>query len=255
MISPSSSLQGLVHARQPGEELIAGIAEFLVRLGDGRRGVGIELEFPVLGGEECQAIADRVGELGAVLDRLALLGVLLGGLLLARVVGLRRPRPCRWRSSLLAVSRAASNRVAILRLAAANSALALASPVDRGVDDRPPLLLVGGHGLALESLEFFAERLASLGVFGVGRAVARDPVAVNLRLDLGALGHQREDLPQDGALALEELGLGWPPGALGLASDSGGGRKPVVEVVTMAHSGRNNRGGPGRAPRRSSACR
>ena len=29
------AVQGLVHARQPGEELVAGISELVVRLGDG----------------------------------------------------------------------------------------------------------------------------------------------------------------------------------------------------------------------------
>ena len=78
---------------------------------------------------------------------------------------------------------------------------------------------------------------------------------MNLGFDSSALSHECQDLPQHGALALEEIGLGglsWP---LGLASVSGGGRKPVVEVVKIAHSGRNNRGGLSRAPRPSPASR
>ncbi len=85
---------------------------------------------------------------------------------------------------------------------------------------------------------------------------ARSPS--HLGLGLGPLGHQAEDLAQDGALALEDLRLGWRRAtAPGLASARVRRvvRRPVVVVLTMTHSGRNNRGGPGRAPRRSSACR
>ena len=64
---------------------------------DGRRRIGIELEFLVLGGQDCQPIPDRVSEAGAIFDRLAFLGVFPGGLFLGRVVGLRRPGSCRLR--------------------------------------------------------------------------------------------------------------------------------------------------------------
>ncbi len=50
--------QGLIHPREPAEELVAGVAELLIRLGGGRRRVGVEPEFLVLGGQEGQSIPD-----------------------------------------------------------------------------------------------------------------------------------------------------------------------------------------------------
>ena len=188
--------QGLVHSRQPREQLVAGIGELLVRLGDGRRRVGIELELLVLGGQKGQPIPDRVSQAA-----LSSIGLLFSAFCLAAFFWLescvRRLRTWRLRTRSWPASRAASNMVAILRLAAANSALALASPSIAAGDDCAPLLLVLGDGLAVQSFELFGEPAASLGVFAVGLLISRGTGSVDLGLDLGALGHEVEDLPQD----------------------------------------------------------
>ena len=169
--------------------------------------------------------------------------------------GSERPRPCRWRSSLLTVSRAPSNMVAILRLAAANSALALDSPAMAALTIDIRCFSSSAVGFALESLELFAERLASPGVFGVGPACrlrhGRHEPWLRLRpARPPGRGSSRSTARSRSRRSGSEAA--WP---LGLASVSGGGRKPGVEVVKIAHSGRNNRGGPFRAPRPSPASR
>ena len=137
--------------------------------------------------------------------------------------------------------------------------LGLALAVDRGVDDRSPSFLVGRDGLALEVLR--ASRSGPRRVFSYSESavVSRgSPLSFDLRLGIGPLGDQAEDLAQHGPLALEDRRLGWrrmPAPGLAFASGTRIVRRPVVVVLTMTHSGRNNRGGPGRAPRRSSACR
>ena len=80
--------------------------------------------------------------------------------------------------------------------------------LNRRVDDRAPLLLVGRAGLAIEPCELFRQGRARLGVFGIGRDVARSAFLLNFSLYQGPLGHQAQDLPQDSALAREDLGLG-----------------------------------------------
>ena len=86
IIKSSRRCKGWSIRARPGEELVAGIAEFLIGLGGSRGRIGIELELLVVGGEDSQPIADRVSEAGAILDRLAFLGVCPGSFLLARVV-------------------------------------------------------------------------------------------------------------------------------------------------------------------------
>ena len=193
---------------------------------------------------------------GAVVDRLDLLGVLLGGLLLARVEGRRRPQPCRGCGRSWPIRARRRTSVAILRLAAANRPWPWPRRAMRGVDDRSPPLLVVRSWLRARAASSFSTRAWScLLVFGVGRGVA------------GTRGRLRPSprprparRPGGGSRAgrrarAEDLGLGRRRAiALGLLDPERRSFATLADVVlTIAHSGRNSRGGPGRAPRPSFA--
>ncbi len=145
--------------------------------------------------------------------------------------------------------------LAIRRLAAANSALALASPWIAASTIERLALLVGRPRLAIEPLELLDQSLARRGDTRCQRWRRVTRLTLDLGLGQGPLGHEPEDVAEDRAFT--RISGSDVPGAAGAVRPSAfwTGIVRKDRVLTRAHSGRNSRGAPGRAPRPSSACR
>ena len=158
----------------------------------------------------------------------------------------------------LATSRALSNIVASLRLAAANSDLALRSPSRAAstIARRRFSSVVMASLSRFCSFSTRARRVFSYSESAVRRLVD----CCSATLGFGpARSSTRRRISRKTArsrfkIAGSEVACTVAP-EVALMSELGIVRAPVVVVLTMTHSGRNSRGGPGRAPRRSFACR
>ena len=98
--------------------------------------------------------------------------------------------------------------MAILRLAAANSALALRSPSSAASTIARRRFSSAAIASRFEVLQLFDQGATRLFVFGVGRGVAGRPFSFHLRLGIGPLGDQAENLAQHGPFTLKDRRLG-----------------------------------------------
>ena len=165
-----------------------------------------------------------------------------------------------WLYSFLATSSRTIEQRGELAAGGGEFRLGLALAVERGVDDRTPALLVGPRSPRFRDLSSFSINAAArLLVLGVGRRDA----AMHAHLRLSPR-HRLARRPGGGSRAARPVRAARIAGSDGIAAleprlelESGRPivRRLVVVVLTMTHSGRNSRGGPGRAPRRSSASR
>ena len=171
----------------------------------------------------------------------------------------RRRRPWPGCARSWPTSRAPSNSVASLRLAAANSALALRSPSSAASTTARRRFSSAAFASLSRPFSFsIRARRVSL-VFGIGGGDAGSPFSLR-----PSPRHRPVRRPGGGSRAarlvhaarsparpaVEPVAPDWQ-----LVSGPPIVRAPVVVVLTMTHSGRNSRGAPGRAPRRSFASR
>ena len=152
---------------------------------------------------------------GAVVDRLGLFGVFLGGFLLARVEA-AAASVLPWLYVVLGDVACAIEQRGDLAAGGGEFGLGLALALDRGVDDRAPPFLVGRDGLAFEVLQLFDQGAPRLFVFGVGRGRARDRVRSSTLASASARSATRRRISRRTARSRSRIGrLGSAPRATG----------------------------------------
>ena len=98
--------------------------------------------------------------------------------------------------------------MATLRLAAANSDLALRSPSSAASTIARRRFSSAAFASVSSSLQLFNQRLARLLIFRIGGDLAGSPLPFDPRLGLGPFVDQAEDLAQNGPFTLENGRLG-----------------------------------------------